>query len=140
MVDTVTGVGDSITLEVVERKGKDWKKVVRMDSKNGKGVMGVGDVGVQNAFREFHDHEFTDGIGDFDTIRDAFTVDRGFSVRDGGDGHILGYWTEGEGGGDGARDVGGGGDVVHDILRGGSEVEASNFKGHERVAGRLGEG
>ena len=111
-----------------------------MDSKDGEGVVGVGDVGVQDALWEFHDHKFANGVGDFNTIGDAFAVDREFSVRDRGDGHILRYWTEGEGRGDGARDVGRSGDVVHDVLRGGSEVEASNFKGHEKVAGRLREG
>ena len=140
MINTITGVGDPITLKVVERKGEDGEEVVRVDSKNGEGVVGVGDVGVQDVLWEFHNHKFTNGVGDFDTVGDAFAVDRGFSVRDGGDGHVLRYWAEGEGGGDGARDVGGGGDIVHDVLRGGSEVEASNFKGHEKVAGRLREG
>ena len=140
MINTVTGVGDSITLKVVKREGKDREKVVRVDSKDGEGVVGVGDVGVQDALREFHDHKFTDGVGDFNTVGDAFAVDREFSVRDGGDGHILRYWTEGEGRGDGARDVGRSSDVVHDVLRGESEVEASDFKGHEKVAGRLREG
>ena len=140
MVDTVTGVGDPITFKVVKRERKNGEEMIWMDGKNGEGVVGVGDVGVQDAFREFHNHELADGIGDFDTVGDAFAVDRGFSVRDRGDGHILRYWTEGEGWGDGARDVGGGSDIVHDVLRGGSEVEASNFKGHEKVAGRLREG
>ena len=140
MINAVTGVGDPITLEVVKREGKDGEEMVRVNSKNGEGVMGVGDVGIQNALWEFHNHEFADGVGDFNTVGDAFAVDREFSVRDGGDSHILRYWTEGEGRGDGARDVGRSGDVVHDVLRGGSEVEASNFKGHEKVAGRLREG
>ena len=137
MINAITGVGDPITLKVVKREGKDGEEVVRVDSKNGEGVVGIGDVGIQDALREFHNHKFADGVGDVDAVGDAFAVDRGFSVRDGGDSHILWYWAEGEGGGDGARDVGGSGDVVHDVLRGGSEVEASNFKGHEKVAGRL---
>ena len=138
MINTITGVGDSITLKVVKREGKDREKVVRVDSKDGEGVVGVGDVGVQDALREFHDHKFTDGVGDFNTVGDAFAVDREFSVRDGGDGHILRYWTEGEGRGDGARDVGRSGDVVHDVLRGGSEVEASNFEGHKKCSWEAG--
>ena len=49
----------------------------------------------------------------------------------------MGDWAKGESEGDGARDGGRGSDVVHDVLRGGGEVEMSNFKGHEKVAGRL---
>ena len=125
------GVGDSITLKVIKRKGKDGDEVVRVDGEDREGMVGVGDVGVQDVLWEFHNHKFADGVGDFDTVGNAVAVDRKFSVRDGRDGHVLRYRVKGEGRGDGARDVGGGSDVVHDVLRGGSEVEASDFKGHE---------
>ena len=137
MINTVAGVRDPVAFEVVKGEREDGDEVMWVDAKNGEGVMGIGDVRVPDALREFHDHELADGILDFDALRDAIVVDREFSVRDRGDSDRWRCQAENEGsrgGGVGAR--GGGGDVVHDVLRGGVKVEASNFEGH-KVAGRL---
>ena len=80
MVDTVTGVGNSIPLKVVKGERKNGDEMIWMDGTDREGVVGVGDVGVQDTLREFHNHEFADGVGNFNTIGDAFAVDREFSV------------------------------------------------------------
>ena len=141
MVDTVVDLGDFIIFNVGKGNGGNGEERVRVDGEDGEGLVGVGDVGIVDVFREFHDHELADRVHDIDAIGDTFIVEGETAVRDRGNCSCRRCQVEDKGGGDGgarAKGGGGGGDIVHDVLRGGSEFKVSNFKGHKIVAGELG--
>ena len=112
----------------VKREESEW-----MSSKDGESLVGVGKVGVSDAFREFHNHEFANRVLDVDAVGDAFIVKKNVGVnRDGGD------WVKNEGGGGGARGRSRGSvNIVHDVARGAVKLEFRDFKRHVAVAGRL---
>ena len=144
MIDAVVGVGYFVVVDVREGGRRDRNERVWIFGKDGKDLVGIGDVGVVDAFREVHDYEFSGRVSDIDAIGDTVLIDRDAIVSDGGDGGSWGYWTQDEGGGDGrigARvvdGVGDGGEGIHDVLRGAVEFVACDFEGHILVAGRLG--
>ena len=143
MVNTVVGMGYPVVFDVGEGGRGNGEECVWVNSKNGEGLIGVGDVRVVDTLRKIHDHEFPYRVGDIDAIGNTIVIDGGAPISDGGDGGRQRYRAEDKGGGDGRtgvrvdNGVSEVGDVVHDVLRGVVEIEASNFEGHKIVAGRL---
>ena len=146
MIDAVVGVGYFVVFDVREGGRRNGKERVWIDSEDGEDLVGIGDVGVVNAFREIHDHELSNGVSDINAIRNTVLIDGCAPVGDGGDGSCWGYWAQDESGGDGGigtrvvDGVGDGGEGVHDVLRGVVEFVAYDFKGHTLVVGGLRKG
>ena len=140
MIDTVVNIGYFIVLDISEGNRRNGKLGVWIDGEDGEGLVGVGDVGVVDMLREFHDHELTNRVLYVNAFGNAIVVEGEVIVRDGGDGGCQRYQAEDKSrgdGGDGARGGGGGGDIVHDVAGGIGKFKACNFEGHKMVAGRL---
>ena len=131
-------------VDVGEGGRRDRNDRVWIFGKDGKDLVGVGNVGVVDAFREVHDYEFCGGVRNVNPVGNTISIDGGAIVGDRGDGGCWGDWAQDVGGGDGrigARVVDGvsdGGESVHDVSGGAVEFVAYDFKGHMLVAGRLG--
>ena len=136
VINTVVDIEDFVFFNVGEGDRVNGKESEWVGGKDGEGLIGMGNVGVPNAFRELHNHKFANRVLYGDAIGDTIFVEGEITVGgDGGDRveYKIGGGKGGRGSGQGVVNI------VYDVVRGGSELESGDFKGHVTVAWEAGE-